>query len=92
MILRVLHDRADQSKPADLPWWLVLGGGLVAGPVAGVLIGLLCVFSSGSLGDGRMAVVGPDPWQVGLVATVVVAVSAAIGAAACRIFGPTPKS
>ena len=91
MILRVLHDRADQSKPADLPWWLVLGGGLVAGPVAGVLIGLLCVFSSGSLGDGRMAVVGPDPWQVGLVATVVVAVSAAIGAAACRIFGPTPK-
>jgi hypothetical protein len=92
MVLRVLSDRKDGPKPADLPWRLVLGGGLLAGPVAGLLIGLMCVFSSGSLGDGRMAVVGPDPWQVGLVATAVVAVSATIGAAACRIFGPSPKS
>jgi hypothetical protein len=38
-----------------------------------------------------MALIGPDPWQVGLVATAVVAVSAMIGAAACRIFGPSPK-
>ena len=93
MILRVLSDRKDQPKPADLPWSLVLGGGLLAGPVAGVLLGLMCVFSSGSLGDGRMAMVGPDPWQVGLVATAVVAVSTTIGAAAGRIFfGPSPKN
>jgi hypothetical protein len=92
MILRLLSDRKDQPKPADLPWPLVLGGGLLAGPVAGVLLGLMCVFSSGSLGDGRMAVLGPDPWQVGLVATAVVAVSATIGAAAGRIFGPSPKN
>ncbi|MEV6844721.1 DUF6350 family protein [Actinoplanes sp. NPDC051411] len=93
MILRSLSDRKDQPKPADLPWSLVLGGGLLAGPVAGVLLGLMCVFSSGSLGDGRMAMVGPDPWQVGLVATAVVAVSTTIGAAAGRIFfGPSPKN
>jgi hypothetical protein len=92
MILRVVKDRADGPKPADLPWSLVLGGGLLAGPVAGLLLGLMCVFSSGSLGDGRMALVGPDPWQVGLVATAVVAVSATIGAAACRILGPGPES
>jgi uncharacterized protein DUF6350 len=92
MIRRVMSDRPDRSKPAELPWSLVFGGGLLAGPVAGVLIGLLCVFSSGPLGDGRMAMIGSDPWQVGLVATAVVAVSATIGAAACRIFGPSPKS
>jgi hypothetical protein len=92
MILRVTSDRPDRPKPAGLPWSLVFGGGLLAGPVAGVMIGLLCVFSSGPLGDGRMAMIGPDPWQVGLVATVVVAVTATIGAAACRIFGPSSKS
>jgi hypothetical protein len=91
MILRIVKDRDDHPKPADLPWSLVLGGGLLAGPVAGVLLGLMCAFSSGSLGDGRMATVGPDPWQVGLVATAVVAVSATIGAAAGRVFGAAPK-
>ena len=96
MMLRVRNDRAADRpadpKPGDPPWSLVLGGGLLAGPVAGLLLGLLCVFSSGSLGDGRMAMIGPDPWPVGLVATVVVAVSATIGAAAGRIFGPSPKA
>jgi hypothetical protein len=56
-----------------------------------VVLGLLADVSGGSLGDGRMAVIGPDAWQVALVATVVVGVSAAIGAAACRTFGPAPK-
>jgi hypothetical protein len=97
MMLRVLSDRAadrpaDHHKPGDVSWSQVLGGGLLAGPVAGLLLGLLSAFSSGSLGDGRMAMIGPDPWQVGLVAMLVVAVSATIGAAAARIFGPSPKN
>jgi hypothetical protein len=97
MMRRVLSDRAadrptDQHKPGDLPWSLVFGGGLLAGPVAGLLLGLLSVFSGGSLGDGRMAMVGPDPWPVGLVATLVVAISATIGAAAGRILGSSPKN
>jgi hypothetical protein len=44
------------------------------------------------MGAGRMATIGPDAWQVGLVATAVVAASAAAGAAAARTFGPARKS
>jgi len=82
----------DTPEPADPPWTVLLGGAALAGPVAGLVLGLLAEVSGGSLGDGRMAVIGPDPWQVGLVATAVVAVSAALGATACRILGPAPKS
>ena len=81
----------EKPKPADPAWPLVFGGAALAGPAAGILVGLLSAISGGALGDGRMAVIGPDPWQVGLVATGIVAVSVAIGAAACRIFGPAPK-
>jgi hypothetical protein len=80
------------TRPAEDPSWaLVIGSSALAGPAAGILLGLLCTFSSGSLGDGRMAVIGPDPWQVGLVATIVVAISASIGAVAARLFGPSRK-
>jgi Family of unknown function (DUF6350) len=82
----------EPSKPAEAPWSLVLGGGLLAGPVAGLILGLLSRFSGGSLGDGRLATIGPDPWSVGLVAMLVIAISAAIGASAARTFGPAPKS
>ncbi|MFF5291568.1 cell division protein PerM [Paractinoplanes globisporus] len=84
-----LNRAGDKDGP---PWSLVIGGGLLAGPAAGLLLGLLCRASSGSLGDGRLATIGPDPWQVGLIATVVIGVSAAIGAAAARTFGPRPKA
>jgi hypothetical protein len=88
---------ADPAEPrsraaAEPGWAVVVGSSVLAGPVAGLLLGLLCQFSSGSLGDGRMAMIGPDPWPVGLVATVVVAVSASIGAAAARLFGPARRA
>ncbi|MEU8815129.1 DUF6350 family protein [Actinoplanes sp. NPDC048796] len=73
-------------KTPDTPWSLLLGGGLIAGPAAGIVLGVLADLSGGPLGDGRMATIGPDAWQVGLVATAVVGVSAAIGAAAGRRF------
>ena len=76
------------SQPAEPPWALVLGAALLAGPVAGLALGLLGHFAGGPLGDGRMATIGPDPWQTGLVATLVLGASAAIGAAACRQFRP----
>ena len=60
--------------------------GLLAGPVAGLVLGLLAWLSGGPLGDGRLADIGPVPWQVALVATAVVGVSASIGAAAGRAF------
>ena len=96
---RLVADRApvappggEKPKPAELSWALVLGSGLIAGPAAGLALGLLCRFSGGSLGDGRMATIGPDPWPVALVATIVIAVATSIGAAAARTFGPTRKA
>jgi hypothetical protein len=84
-----LNRAGDRSDP---PWSLVVGGGLLAGPAAGVLLWLLCRASGGPLGDGRLATIGPDPWQVALIATAVIGVSAAIGAAAARTFGPRPEA
>ncbi len=74
-------------------WPLVLGAAVLAGPVAGLILGLLAWFSGGALGDGRLADIGPGPWSVALTATVVVAVPGAIGAAAARAFrsGPAPR-
>jgi hypothetical protein len=77
----------EPAPPRREPSWpLVVGSSLLAGPVAGIVLGVLAWMSGGSLGDGRMAAVGPVPWQIGLVGTAVVAVSASIGAALCRAF------
>ena len=72
-------------------WATVLCSAVLAGPVAGVVLGVLARVSGGPLGAGRMAQIGPDPWQVALVATAVVAVSAAVGAAAARAFRAPPR-
>ena len=58
--------------------------GLAAGAAAGGLTGLAAAFSGGSLGDGRLAAVGPSGWQVGLVAMLEVGVTAALSAAAAN--------
>jgi hypothetical protein len=49
------------------------------GVVAGLQLGLLAWWSSGSLGPGRLHDVGPNPWLVGVLAAVEVAVGAAVG-------------
>jgi hypothetical protein len=85
---------ADAKRPrrdGALGWPLVLGTAVLAGPSAGLVLGVSAAVSGGSLGDARMAVIGPDPWQVGLVATILVAVSVTIGAAAARLFGPARR-
>lgn len=102
----VRGDRPSEERPADRPpselapaasaargprWSLVLGSALLAGPVGGLLLGLLAWMSSGALGAGRLARIGPVPWQVGLVAAAVIAVSASIGAAAARGFRAAPR-
>jgi hypothetical protein len=91
LTLRVTREAGDAARGKP-PWSLVLGGGLIAGPVAGVALGLMARFSGGSLGNGRLATIGPDPWQVALVATAVLGVAAVIGAAAARGLAPKPKS
>jgi hypothetical protein len=56
--------------------------GLACGAVSGVLLGLLAVVSGGPLGDGRLAAVGPSPWQVFLVSALELGIAAAVTAGA----------
>jgi hypothetical protein len=76
---------------AGAGWWLgrrragagrggVLGAAVGAGLVGGVLLGLAARASSGSLGTGRLAQMGPDPWRVTLIASAVIGVGALVGA------------
>ena len=61
------------------PMW-----GFSAGALAGGTLGALAAFSGGPLGAGRLAVVGPSGWQVGLVAALEMGVAAAIAAGAAN--------
>ncbi len=54
--------------------------GFGCGVLTGCVLGGLAAFAGGSLGDGRLAAVGPSPWQVGLVAALEIGVAAAITA------------
>jgi hypothetical protein len=54
--------------------------GFVSGALTGCVAAVLSVLSSGPLGGGRLAIMGPSAWQVGLLAALEVGVSAAIAA------------
>jgi hypothetical protein len=56
--------------------------GLACGALSGVLLGLLAGASGGPLGDGRLAAVGPSPWQVCLVSALELGIAAAVTAGA----------
>jgi hypothetical protein len=58
--------------------------GFGAGLLAGGVLGVATAFAGGPLGDGRMAAVGPSPWQVALVAVMEVGIAAAITAGAAN--------
>lgn len=58
--------------------WLFLTA-LGIGSVAGIELGLLAWWSSGALGPGRLHDVGPDPWLVGSLAAVEIAIASIIG-------------
>ncbi|WP_436523825.1 cell division protein PerM [Actinoplanes sp. HUAS TT8] len=78
---------ADAPEPA---WSLLIGAGVLAGPVAGLLLGALAWCSGGPVGGGRLAEIGPEAVPVGLVAMIVAAISVIVGASAARIFS-TPR-
>ncbi|MFG1739570.1 DUF6350 family protein [Micromonospora chalcea] len=86
--------RAAAEERAAVSWPALLGPAALAGPVAGALLGLVAAASGGPLGGGRLAEVGPSPWPVAVVATLVIAVGAVLGAAATRTLTrparPTP--
>jgi hypothetical protein len=54
--------------------------GLVSGVASGGVLALLAAASGGPLGDGRLAAVGPSPWQVGVVSSLEIGVAAAVTA------------
>jgi hypothetical protein len=58
--------------------------GFAAGASAGALAGVAAAFAGGPLGNGRLAVVGPSGFQVGLVAILEIGVTAALTAAAAN--------
>ncbi|WP_422751202.1 DUF6350 family protein [Micromonospora sp. WMMD1219] len=76
--------RAAAEERAEVGWPALLLPAALAGPVAGALLGLFAAASGGSLGGGRLAEVGPSPWAVAVVATLVIGVGAVLGAAATR--------
>ncbi len=68
--------------PDNGAWWrryrlLDAGLALAAGMVCAVLLGIVCWLSSGAFGPGRMAVVGPTGYWVGLAAAAEIGVVAA---------------
>ncbi|GAA2880450.1 hypothetical protein Acy02nite_20140 [Actinoplanes cyaneus] len=77
----------DGPEPA---WPLLIGAGLLAGPVAGLVVGILAWCSGGPVGSGRLAEIGPAAGQAGLVAMAVGAISVLLGASAARVFS-TPR-
>ena len=80
----MLTNRLRRDLGQEPRWALVLGSGVLAGPAGGLLIGLLAWFSGGSLGGGRLAVIGPNPWLVGGLAAAVIAISVSVGASVAR--------
>ncbi|GAA1785501.1 hypothetical protein GCM10009682_04430 [Luedemannella flava] len=74
--------RVSGSRAVRLP--MLIWSGVLAGPVAGALLGVAAFVSRGGLGDGRMAELGPVPWLVALCAAGIVSVGTVIGAAGYR--------
>lgn len=85
LIRRQARERANRAGGGVPGWGPVLLAAIVAGPVAGLLLGLAAWASGGSLGSGRLAHTGPAVLPVALVAAGVVAVGALIGAATMRV-------
>jgi hypothetical protein len=56
--------------------------GFCCGLLTGIVLGVGAAFAGGPLGDGRLAAVGPSPWQVAAVAAVEVGIAAAVTAGA----------
>lgn len=63
-------------------WPRLAGGALLAGLVAGALVGLAAAASGGALGGGQLATLGPDPLLVAGSTVATVAPSALVGAVA----------
>ncbi|MGN9812063.1 cell division protein PerM [Micromonospora sp. BQ11] len=82
---RLLRLAADDRKPPG--WGSVLAPAALAGPVAGLVLGVAAAVSAGPVGGGRLTEMGPVAWQVGAVAAAVTAAGALLGTAATWFLG-----
>jgi Family of unknown function (DUF6350) len=78
-LLRRRRVRAGDAEPGRLA---TIVPALLAGPVAGALLGLAAVVSRGSIGAGRLAEVGPAAWPLAGITAAGVAAGALIVASA----------
>jgi hypothetical protein len=74
--------RAVWAPATDAAWWTRYrlpesAWGLAAGAAGGLALGLLAWLTAGSLGAGRMAVLGPSAWWTMLAATLEIGLGAA---------------
>jgi hypothetical protein len=83
--LLVRRVRARDRRPAA--WAGVLVAALLAGPVAGVVLGVAALASGGALGAGHLAAMGPVAWQVAALSTALVTPGALVGAALASLTG-----
>lgn len=72
---RLLDVLGDDRRPEG---WAVLTG-VLAGLVAAVVMAALAFLATGAAGPGRLAVVGPDPLDVGLWMLVTAAITTPLG-------------
>jgi hypothetical protein len=84
MIAGWLLRRRQLRSGGDSGWLGVIGPAALAGPVAGLLMGLAAAVSRGSIGGGRLAEVGPAAWPMAGIAAAGVAVGATIAVAVLR--------
>ncbi|GAA3201095.1 DUF6350 family protein [Dactylosporangium siamense] len=80
----LLARRSLRNDPAR-GWVPLLGAAALAGPVAGLLLGLVSVAASGSVGAGGLEQVGPHPGAVGFVAMLMVTIGTVLATAATKI-------
>ncbi|MFG2038261.1 DUF6350 family protein [Dactylosporangium sp. NPDC048998] len=80
----LLARRSLRSDPGR-SWFPLLGAAILAGPVAGVLLGLCCAAAGGSLGAGGLADVGPHSGAVAFVAMFMISIGAPLSTAATKL-------
>ncbi len=87
----LVRRRLREPGPVPLRPGAMVGTALLAGVVAGVLLGLAALASAGSFGADRLAVIGPVGWEVAGVGAGVVALGTLIGAAATAVAITPPR-
>jgi hypothetical protein len=83
--------RSRGARRAAGGWPEIVGTAALAGTVGGLLLQMMALMSGGGLGSGRLAQLGPDDWRIGLYATALVSLGAALGACIAPMLSRPPQ-